>query len=154
MFAGERGIILYSDALCSWKMIFLSHNASRQICAWTELLNNQMQNWGHKKPQFIPLGSGGPNAINPIAPYACAGVLPGGANHLCSCASSQKGRALSRFQEGLFPPVAGVAQDGWGYSIQKPNRGWAKACVEHPCMDLDLFVLCWNGASTEVGWGQ
>lgn len=30
--------------LCSWKMTFLSHNASRQICAWTELLNNQMQN--------------------------------------------------------------------------------------------------------------
>lgn len=96
----------------------------------------------------------------PIVPSTCAGALPGGANSLCSYASSQKGGVMSRFQEGLFLPAAGVAQDGWGYSdawehsTRKPNRGWAKTGVEHPCMDLDLFVLCWNWAASEVGQGQ
>lgn len=45
---------------------------------------------------------------HPVRTSAHAGVLPGAADSPCSYGSPQKGRAMSRFQQGLFLPAAGL----------------------------------------------
>jgi len=51
------------------------------------------------------------------------------------CSDTDSVKDLSRCRWGLFLPAA---WDGWGYGIRTPNQGQAKACVEHPGVELDL----------------